>query len=100
MNTVTMTIDVPKWVKETKQSMDFISQLKFEALAKMEYYQSKLIRFERKYGSKFEEFKKKIDTEEKENFEEWDDFIIWEAFYQAYQEWFKRYKELEECMKL
>ncbi|MBS1514932.1 MAG: hypothetical protein JSS63_07860 [Bacteroidetes bacterium] len=48
-------------------------------LRKLEY-------FSKKYNSTFEEFEKKIKTSKKENFEEWDDYIEWNAFQNSYQD--------------
>ncbi len=51
-----------------------------DSLAKENYYREKIQFFENKYKTKFEAFENKIDTAEKESFEEWDDFIEWEAY--------------------
>lgn len=99
MGTVTMEIHVPIWVKREKGVNDILRNLLFEAYAKMEYYQSRMLSFERKYGVSFIKFEKKIKEAKKENFEMWDDLIIWEGFYQAYNEWKQRYKDIKECMK-
>jgi len=98
METVTMELHVPRWVKEERGEINIIRSLLFDAATKLEYYRSRTLAFEKKYGLPYEKFEEKIKKDKKENFEEWDDFIIWEGFHQAYREWEKRYEELKECM--
>jgi len=98
METVTMEIQVPRWVKEEKGGTDIVRSLLFEASTKMEYYRSRMLSFEKKYGMPYERFEEKIKKAKEENFEEWDNFIIWEGLHQAYCEWKERYAELKECM--
>lgn len=99
MQKVAMEIHVPKWVKEEKGEIDIIQSILFEASAKMEYYRSKILIYEKKYKMSYEKFEEKIKKDKKENFEQWDDFIIWEGFHQVYCEWKERYEDLKECMK-
>lgn len=58
-----------------------------------------MLSFEKKYGVLFIKFEKNIKEAQKENFEMWDDLIVWEGFYQAHNEWKQKYTELKECMK-
>ncbi|HMW06625.1 MAG TPA: hypothetical protein PK079_06285 [Leptospiraceae bacterium] len=51
-----------------------------DSLAKENYYREKIQIFQKKYNVTFEAFENKIETAEKESFEEWDDFIEWEAY--------------------
>lgn len=100
METVAMEIHVPRWVKEEKGEVDIVRSLLFGASAKMEYYQSRMLVFENKYGMPYEKFEKKIKQAKEENFEGWDNLITWEGFHQAYCEWKERYEGLKECMRL
>lgn len=93
METVAMEIHVPRWVKEEKGESNIVRSLFFEAFAKMEYYRSRMLGFEKKYGMSYERFEERIKGDKKEDFEKWDDFVVWEGFHQAYCEWKERYEE-------
>lgn len=99
METVTMEIRVPRWVKEEKGENDIVRSLLFEASGKMEYYRSRMLGFEKKYGMSYERFEKKIEGAKKEDCKEWDDLVTWEGFHQAYCEWKERYEGLKECTR-
>ena len=99
METVAMEIRVPRWVKDEKGEGDIVRSLLFEASAKMEYYRSRMLGFEKSYGMPYERFEEKIKKAKEENFEEWDNFITWEGFHHAYCEWKERYEGLKECMR-
>ena len=43
--------------------------------------------FEKKYRITFEDFEKQIESAVKEDFEKWDDYIEWKAFYKSYLYW-------------
>ncbi len=45
-----------------------------------------------------EEFKKELESKE-ENFEWWDDFILWEGYEEAYKEWKHKYKEIKSVLQ-
>ncbi|MBU1487363.1 hypothetical protein KKH56_04860 [bacterium] len=98
METVSMEINVPRWVKEEKGGADIVRSLLFEAATKAEYYRSRMLSFEKKYGATYEGFEQKIKKAKEEAFEEWDDLVVWEGFHQAYCEWKERYEGLKECM--
>lgn len=68
--------------------------LRFHVLARLLDLKRRLEVFEHKYKSSFGVFRKKIHSRRKENFDAWDDFIIWEGLYDAYQLWNRRYKDL------
>ncbi|HEX7576155.1 MAG TPA: hypothetical protein VF360_07220 [Candidatus Methanoperedens sp.] len=60
-----------------------------QAKYKMEQYSKKIKEMENKYGVDFSDFEKKIKTSIEENFEEWDDYILWESYVKALQYWSK-----------
>jgi hypothetical protein len=61
-----------------------------QAKNKIYYYGAKIIKMKMKYEADFQEFKKIIEErEEKEIFEEWDDFIQWEIYEEALRYWTK-----------
>ena len=91
----TLTIKVPSWINKQEAENEFLNNLKLKAQLKMEYYQSKMLPFEKKYKIPFEEFKSRFNLKNKENFEQWDDFIEWEASFDLYKEWKKRLEEVE-----
>jgi hypothetical protein len=59
-----------------------------QAEQKKDYYGKKITEMEQKYMMDFCAFKIKINSRiVAENFEEWDDFIIWESYVKAYRYW-------------
>jgi hypothetical protein len=60
-----------------------------QAKYKLEQYSKKIKQMKNKYGVDFSGFEKKIKTSIEENFEEWDDFILWESYVKAFQYWSK-----------
>ena len=68
-------------------------------LTKVEYYKSRLSQMESKYHMTFQEFKKKVETSDKEIFSEWDDLMLWEGYYLGFQEWSKKNDDIQKCMK-
>ncbi len=61
-----------------------------QAKYKVEHYSKKIKKMEKKYNMAFSDFEAKIKrTTDKENFEEWDDYIIWESDVKALQYWSK-----------
>lgn len=62
-------------VQISKQSVQ--EWMIFDYLAKKHRFQDTINRFERKYGMTYTEFEKRLDTADKEVFEEWDDNIDW-----------------------
>jgi hypothetical protein len=54
---------------------------------------------EQKYGMGFTDFNKKVEENENEIFEEWDDLMEWEAYELAYNEWKEKYEELKSCLE-
>jgi hypothetical protein len=57
------------------------------SVSKMTEYASSLHTFETKYGLIFEDFEKRITSAQKEDFEQWDDYIEWKACTKAYHYW-------------
>jgi len=51
--------------------------------------------FEKKYGMCFKDFEEKIKTSDKENFEEWDDYIDWKACEKTMKELFTEKEDIE-----
>ena len=51
--------------------------------------------YSKKYESSFEQFEKKVNTSEKENFEEWDDYMEWNAFQKSYLDLLQKKSDLE-----
>ncbi len=92
-----ITLKVPKKVAKDLESKEIIHMLIDKALTKLEYYYSKCKQFEIKYGKNLENFRKELESKE-ENFEWWDDFIVWEGYQQAYQEWKEKYEELKNVL--
>lgn len=54
----------------------------------MHHLDSKILEMKSKYNMNFEDFKRRIEVrKENEVFEEWDDFIIWDAYESAKSYW-------------
>lgn len=58
-----------------------------QAEQKRDYYGKKITEMEQKYKMDFCAFEKRITRIGEENFEEWDDFIIWESYVKAHRYW-------------
>lgn len=67
-----------------------ITQQDVENYVKMRFYteltliKEKLALFEKKYNCNFYQFEKSIKDSMNEDFESWDDYIEWKAFYSKY----------------
>ena len=61
-----------------------------QAANKIGHYDKKIGQMENKYSMNFSEFEKVIHAKiDNEDFEEWDDFILWESYVKAHQYWEK-----------
>jgi hypothetical protein len=92
-------IKVPSDIVGMATNMEIINMLANKALNKMEYFKTKCIEMEEKYGMDFDAFNHKVNNEEKEVFSEWDDLILWEGYHYGYMEWKNKYEELKQCLK-
>lgn len=74
-----------------KNEQEAISALVHDqAKYKVEHYGKKIKEMEKKYNMDFSEFEANIEkTTDQENFEEWDDYILWESYVKALQYWSK-----------
>jgi len=88
------TITLPKWIKEiSPQPEKYLkSILKTLAFLKMKEYERQMQVFEKKYKTSFPQFEKKLKSQKKEDFNLWDDYLVWKGLYQAYQKWQERTK--------
>ncbi len=61
-----------------------------ENYVKMRFYteltliKEKLVLFEKKYNCDFSQFEESVTSAEEEDFERWDDYMEWKAFYKKY----------------
>ncbi len=88
-------INLPDWLGENELHSLIISH----ANTKYEYFASRARMYSEKYGVDFKSFKKRVEEAKKESFSQWDDFIAWEAYESAAEEWKARYEELQACLK-
>lgn len=88
------TIKLPGSIAETITAGEIKALLADKALTRAEYYQSRCLKMEQKYGTKYTDFKKKVEESGKEVFSEWDDLLVWEGYHLAWKEWMTRYEEL------
>ena len=72
-----------------KDEQEALQQLVHDqAEQKIDNFREKIAEMEQKYKMEFSTFEKKINSRiGEENFEEWDDFIIWESYVKAYRYW-------------
>ena len=91
-------VRIPPSIAADIGNNEIIDLLLGKALGKKDLYKSKINMFESKYGTNFASFKKKSEQGD-ENFQEWDDLLLWEGFLLAYREWNKKYRDLKRCMK-
>lgn len=91
------TCKIPNWTKEFAPKPELHIKKLFSAVAltKMNEYMRQIEVFESKYKMKFPQFKKKVNSAKKENFQEWDDFMLWEGLDYLFKKWQKRYQELK-----
>ncbi|MDI6804312.1 MAG: hypothetical protein QME58_10785 [Bacteroidota bacterium] len=81
---------LPKWVKKIPNKKKFLRNiLQATAFREMQEFQKKILVFEKKWGGKFEKVSKKLKKAKHENFQLWDDLIVWEGYRRAFQEWQK-----------
>lgn len=88
----TVEISLPESVLFNAKN-EIYSILLDKAISKAIYYKSKEGLFECKYKMNIDSFRDKVNREN-ENFEIYDDLIIWEGYHLARLEWENRYKEL------
>lgn len=90
-----LTIYSPRWLKEIGQLelqlREFLLSLAF---TQMQNYKVRVSIFTRKYKVDFSRFEIKLRQAKKENFEYWDDYLVWKALYDSYKKWERRYLEL------
>lgn len=90
------TITLPKWAREIipRPQKYLKDSLKNLAFLKMKEYERQIQTFKQRYKISFNQFEKKVKSLKKENFKLWDDYLVWKGLNDAYQKWFKRYKEI------
>ena len=93
-----VTLKIPPSIAADMGSNEIIDLLIDKALGKKDLYKSKIKMFESKYGTNYASFKKRTEKGE-ENFQEWDNLLLWEGCLLAYKEWNRKYKDLKLCMK-
>ncbi len=91
-------VRIPPSVAADIGNSEIIDLLLGKALGKKDLYKSKNMMFESKYGTNYASFKKKSEQGD-ENFQEWDDLLLWDGFLLAYREWNRKYRDLKRCMK-
>ncbi len=91
-------VRIPPSVAADIGNSEIIDLLLGKEKEKKDLYKSKIKTFESKYGTNYASFKKKSEQGD-ENFQEWDDLLLWEGFSLAYREWNRKYRDLKRCMK-
>jgi len=95
-----MAVKVPEWVlEEATEEEILIDWSTALALRKMQEYARQAEVYKRRYKLPFEEFERRVLSSDKENPEEWDDYVVWKGLHLAAEKWRKRYEELLACMR-
>jgi hypothetical protein len=77
-------------------SKDSVKKLyETELTFELNQVKDKIELYSKKYNSTFEQFESKVKNSEKENFEEWDDYMEWNAFQKSYQDLLQKKSDLE-----
>lgn len=77
---------------------DVTNMLIYKALNKMEYFRTRCLEMEEKHGLDFRRFKDRIDRGEDLS-EEWDELVLWEEYFNSFEEWKSKYEEINRCLK-
>ena len=93
-----VTIALPSWIGQDEAQDVVTRDLRNRALLKLEFYRSKMKPFEAKYATTFPRFQRRVEKAAQEDCAAWDDLIEWEAYYRSYQEWKRRYAELQQWL--
>jgi len=95
-----MAVKVPEWVlEEATEEEILIDWSTALALRKMQEYARQAEVYKQRYKLPFEEFERRVLSSDKENPEEWDDYVVWKGLHLAAEKWRKRYEELLACMR-
>lgn len=78
---------------------EFTNMLVYKALNKMEYFRTRCIEMEEKHGLDFHRFKERIDNGEPGKFDDWDELVLWEEYFDSFKEWKSKYEELNSFLK-
>ncbi|MFD2573869.1 hypothetical protein ACFSUS_24750 [Spirosoma soli] len=81
-------------IQVSKQSVK--QWMMFEYLGKKHRFQDTINMFERKYGMSYADFEKRIETADKEVYEEWDDSIDWGAAVDMLEDVLKTIEEIKQ----
>jgi hypothetical protein len=89
-----MSIKLPDDLKGRVSEADIMNKLVNGALNRMEYYRTRCMAMEEKYGVDFDHFQSQFTGGPEEVFDEGDDLSLWEGYFQAFQEWKSKYENL------
>jgi hypothetical protein len=90
-----MAVKVPDWVlEEATEERILIDWSTALALRKMQEYGRQAEIYERKYSLPFEAFEQRVLSSTQEDFEEWDEYVVWKGLHLAAEKWRQRYQEL------
>ena len=76
------TVKINEPVEITRKDIENYVKMKF--YTELTLIKEKLTLFEKKYNCDFPQFEKSINEAEEEDFERWDDYMEWKAFYNKY----------------
>jgi hypothetical protein len=76
------TVKINEPVEITRKDIENYVKMKF--YTELTLIKEKLTLFEKKYNCDFPQFEKSINEAEEEDFQRWDDYMEWKAFYNKY----------------
>ncbi len=65
-----------------------------QTLHRMEYFRTRCLEMEEKYGSNLSGLREKIENGENEMTEGWDELVRWEDYSHSFEEWKHKYEAL------
>lgn len=92
-------IKLPDDLKGRVSEVDIMNKLVNGALNRMEYYRTRCMEMEEKYGVDFDHFQGQFSSGFEEDFDEGDDFSLWEGYFYAFREWKNKYENLRNFLQ-
>ena len=90
---------LPRWTEEIPNKDEMYADFWIAtALVKMQEYANRGQVYTNRYHMSFKEFEHKVLSSGKEDFSEWDDYIVWKGIEEARTIWSHRYEELRKCV--
>lgn len=87
-------INIPGGIPGKFVNSEVTNMLLYKALNKMEYFRTRCVEMEEKHGLDYSNFMNRIDSGEDGKFDDWDELMLWEEYFNSFKEWKSKYEEL------